>query len=210
MKTDEFLRILDRAWAPARAMGALGSASIDELCDHAAGFVPAAFRVPSPTRCLDVGSGVGLPGLVLAHLMPESRWLLLDASERRCDLARQAVEACELESRVEVCHGRVEDLGRDSEFRRGFDLVVCRLFAPFSETAECCLPLVAMGGRMVVSSSEEALATWQDADLAALGAAFAGSWRTDSGLYVGLAGVKGLVSRFPRRGPARRRDPFVG
>lgn len=210
MTTDEFLRILDRAWAPARAMGALGSASIDELCDHAAGFVPAAFRVPSPTRCLDVGSGVGLPGLLLAHLIPESQWLLLDASERRCDLARQAVEACELEPRVEVCHGRVEDLAREPEFRRGFDLVVSRLFAPFAETAECCLPLVGDGGRMVVSCSEEALTTWQEADLTALGASFDGSWRTESGLYVGLVGVAGLVSRYPRRGPARRREPFVG
>jgi len=191
-------------------MGALGSASIDELRDHAAGFIPAAFRVHSPTRCLDVGSGVGVPGLLLAHLLPDSHWMLLDASERRCDLARQAVEACDLDARVEVRHGRVEDLGRVAEFRRGFDLVVSRLFAPFAETAECCLPMVDVGGRLVVSCSEEALASWLDTDVASLGGVFDSSWRTDSGLYVSLLGVSGLLDRYPRRGPARRRDPFAG
>jgi len=111
MTTDPFLSRLDGAWAPARAMGALGGALIEELRDHAAGFIPAAFRVDSPVCCLDVGSGAGVPGLFLAHQLPMSTWLLLDASERRCDLARRASEVSGLGDRVEVRHGRVEESG---------------------------------------------------------------------------------------------------
>jgi len=210
MSTDSFLRLLDGAWAPARAMGALGSAPIEELRDHAAGFIPAAFRVDSPVRCLDVGSGVGVPGLFLAHQLPASRWLLLDASERRCDLARQASETCGLADRVEVCHGRVDDLAQDDSFRRGFGFVVSRLFAPFAEVVECCLPMVASGGVMVTACSEDAIVEWSGADLSVLGGRYVGSWHTAAGVFVCVEGVAGLMDQYPRRGPARRRRPFSG
>jgi len=210
MTTDPFLSRLDGAWAPARAMGALGSASIEELRDHAAGFIPAAFRVDSPIRCLDVGSGAGVPGLLLAHQLPVSSWLLVDANERRCDLARQAGDASGLAGRVEVRHGRVEDLARDARFRRGFEFVVSRLFAPFEEVVECCLPLLAPGGVMVTSIAEDALPRWSTADLSRLGGCFVESWRTDSGMFVRVDGVDGLMDRYPRRSPARRREPFEG
>jgi len=189
-------------------MGALGSAPIEELRDHAAGFIPAAFRVDSPIDCLDVGSGVGVPGLLLAHMLPDSRWLLLDASERRCDLARQASEACDLGDRVDVRHGRVEDLAHDVSFRRVFDLVVSRLFAPFAETVECCLPMVSLGGVMVTACSEDAVDEWAETDLSELGGRYVGSWRTDYGVFVCVEGILGLKDRYPRRGPARHRAPF--
>lgn len=45
----------------------------------------------APGSIVDVGSGVGLPGLVLAVMFPDTRLVLLDRSGRRCDLAQRAV-----------------------------------------------------------------------------------------------------------------------
>ncbi len=208
MTTDDFLSKLDLAWKPARAMGALGGASVAELCDHAAGFIPAAFRVDSPTNCLDIGTGVGLPGIFLAFALPESRWTLLDASERRCEIAAQAVSAVGVDHRVEVVHGRADVLARSSTSRQGFDFVVSRLFGPMSETIECGMPCVKVGGSLVASCADEMVVAWQNASLAAVGGHYVGSWKSDSGVYVRVDGVSGLEDRFPRRPAARRRSPL--
>jgi 16S rRNA (guanine(527)-N(7))-methyltransferase RsmG len=62
----------------------------------------------SPGRVLDVGSGVGLPGIPLSLVMPETEFFLLDRSGRRVDLMKRALRVLELEN-VEVVHGDVSD-----------------------------------------------------------------------------------------------------
>ena len=57
-----------------------------------------------PSRLLDVGAGVGLPGIPLAILWPETNITLLDRSVRRCDLARRAARLLEL-SNLQVRQG---------------------------------------------------------------------------------------------------------
>ncbi len=210
MTTESFLRAVDEAWGPARAAGVVGGASIEDLFDHAAGFIPAAFRVHSPIECIDVGTGAGLPGLLLAHQLPLSHWTLLDSNERRCDLARMALVASGLESRVDIVHADVGDFGSVGGGRRRFDLVVARLFAGFPETAECCLPLLRVGGSMVVSCSRDALPSWESTPLGRLGGEFVESWVVGEGVYVRVMGVEGLEDRFPRRLASRRRKPFPG
>jgi len=210
MSTEGFLSLLDEAWGASRAAGVIGGDPIEKLRDHAAGFIPAAFRVDSPTDCLDVGTGAGLPGLLLAHLLPSSSWTLLDSNERRCDLARRAVESCGLSNRVEVIHSEASEFGSHGSGRRGFDFVVSRLFGGFSETAECCLPMLRTGGSFVVSSARDTLPRWESADLTRLGGEMVKSWVLHEAAYVQVLGVDGLEDRFPRRSSARRRRPFEG
>ena len=50
-----------------------------------------------PVRCLDLGSGLGLPGLVLAVAWPHTELILVDRSEKRCDLARRAARVAGIE-----------------------------------------------------------------------------------------------------------------
>jgi len=209
MTTERFLSDLDRAWRPARVLGALGGASIAELCNHAAGFIPAAFCVDSEAKCVDIGTGVGVPGILLAQLLPRSSWVLLDTNERRCEIARQAVNAVGLADRVDVIHGRADDYGHLTGHRQTYDLVVSRLFGQISETAECGLPLVCPGGSLVVSCSRDALRAWTKSDFTTLGGRFAGSWRTSEGTFVSVVGVDGLEGRYPRRPAARGRSPYI-
>jgi 16S rRNA (guanine(527)-N(7))-methyltransferase RsmG len=62
----------------------------------------------APSQILDVGSGVGLPGIPLAVLMPDTRFRLLDRSGRRVDLMKRAVRVLDLEN-VEVIRGDLTD-----------------------------------------------------------------------------------------------------
>ena len=221
MLTDAQVQALDAAWSSARADGALGSATSEELYDHAAGFVPAASVVfgaggdgaLAGSVCIDVGTGAGVPGVLLALQHPTSRWRLVDASERRCGFARRAVQALDLGARVEVVHGRVDELARSAGWRGSAELVTARLFGAPAEVAECALPLVAPGGHLVVSASVETMVVWRGADLSAVGGVVAGSWDTapgsrSPGSFIAIRRAGDIDARFPRRPASRRRAPL--
>lgn len=133
-----------------RQLGFLGPGPVVTHVRHAealAELVPTA-----PERAVDLGSGGGVPGLVLARSWwRECRWLLIDASARRCRFLHRAVDRLALAHRVTIEHGRAEDLGRRPEHRGQADLVTARSFGPPAVAAECAAPLLRTGGLLVVS-----------------------------------------------------------
>ena len=157
----EFLR-------QSKDLGLLGPADLDLHKRHAVGFAEALARVweAGPTlqeaatdagpadgrrRILDLGSGGGVPGLVLAEIWPTASVGLLDASQRRCRLLERWVSEAGWNPRVSVLCGRAEDLGREASLRGTFDAVVARLFGRPAVTAECAAPFLKVGGFLVVS-----------------------------------------------------------
>ena len=203
------IQALEAVWAPARATGSLGSASVEELGTHAQGYVSSSMSLRSGACCVDLGTGVGVPGVFLAMQHPETVWHLVDASSRRCDFALAAVRVVGLEDRVEVVHARADELAHDPDWRAANDLVVARLLGPSSDVAECGLPLLAVGGSLVVSVSDRTADSWLGADLSPLAASVVERWTTNSGGYIRVERTGGtVVDHFPRRGPARRRDPL--
>ena len=134
----------------ARVLGFLGPGPVEGHIEHASGFV-GAVGDELPERVVDLGSGAGLPGLVLALAWPDAKVVLLDASERRALFLARAASMLRLDGQVAVAHGRAEELGRDANFRGRADLVVARSFGPPAVTAECAAPLLRPGGRLVVS-----------------------------------------------------------
>jgi hypothetical protein len=123
-------------------------------------------------------------------------------------MARAAVSAVELTARVTVTHARVEELAREEAWRGRADGVVSRLFGPAAEAAECALPLLAVGGRMVVSVNRATGDWWRSAPLTQLGAMLEESWETPAGAYVAVVCTAPAPDRYPRRLPARRRRPW--
>lgn len=98
---------------------------------------------PPPDRLVDVGTGVGLPGIPLAISWPDIDVTLLDSSQRRGDLARRAVRILKL-PRVEV---RTADIRRVSERWPG--VVMRAVFKP-QEAAQIAHRLLEAGGRAVL------------------------------------------------------------
>lgn len=144
--SDTLLRLL----AEARRLGFLGPGPIQEHVGHTTGFVGA---VASPSgSVLDLGSGGGVPGLVLAALYwTDAVWVLLDANRRRTEFVSTAIDRLGLGDRVRVVQARAEDAGRAQSMRHRFDLVVARAFGPPAVTAECASPFLCPGGRLLVS-----------------------------------------------------------
>lgn len=183
----------------ARTQGFLGPGPLRAHLDHArswaASLSPAGWAV-------DLGSGAGLPGLPLALLWPECRWLLVEASERRATLLEQTVRALGLVERVTVECRRAEEVGRGPA-RGRHDLVVARAFGPPAVTAECAAPLLSVGGRLSVSeppAGAGAGGRWDPLAEADLGLAVVGVEGAEEGpRFVLLEQRTPAPSRYPRR-----------
>jgi 16S rRNA (guanine527-N7)-methyltransferase len=140
----------------------------------------------------DVGSGGGLPGLVLAVLRPERETHLIEATARKAAFIAHA--AGEMGVAVNVHAERSEDLGR-GELRDACACVVARALAPPPVAVELCLPLCRVGGRVVIWSREPA-----GAELAGAAAALEGEVLAAE--CAGVLVVRKLgptPQRFPRR-----------
>jgi 16S rRNA (guanine527-N7)-methyltransferase len=103
---------------------------------------------PKGARIVDVGSGAGLPGLVLACIRPDLRIDLVDSLLRRTRFLIEAVALLELTDRVRVVTGRAEDGAVRAELGAA-QWVTARAVAPLDRLAGWCLPLLAPGGVLV-------------------------------------------------------------
>lgn len=97
---------------------------------------------------LDVGTGAGFPGMVLAILNPEKNFILLDSLNKRVDFLKLTAEQLQLKN-VTAVHGRAEVYGRNAEFRNQFDFVVSRAVAELPVLMEYCIPFVKKDGYFV-------------------------------------------------------------
>ena len=130
-----------------QARGAIGEASLEQAIVHAEQFVAA---LPEQVSTLvDLGSGGGLPGLVIAVRRPEIYVTLVERRQSRADLLSRAVRSLGLAGHVTVVAGDVRAVGEASP--SCFDAVTARSFAAPPITAQWAGVLLRTGGRLVVS-----------------------------------------------------------
>jgi 16S rRNA (guanine527-N7)-methyltransferase len=195
----------------ARRLGFLGPGPLEPQIEHALGFADALDTVPgapAPGRAVDLGSGGGLPGLVLAGRWPGTALVLVEAGARRSAFLAGALARLGLEGRVSVVRERAEVAGRDPALRGHFDLVVSRSFGPPSVTAECAAPFLRPGGVLVASGPPGPAGhaeRWPPEGLAQLGLGAARQW-SGAFSYEVVVQLEACGDRFPRRTgiPAKR------
>jgi 16S rRNA (guanine527-N7)-methyltransferase len=111
--------------------------------------------IPQGASVADVGSGAGLPGMVLAVARPDLTVALIEPLARRTAFLSEAVTALGLEQTTTVVRARAEDcVGR----LRPADIVTARAVAPLDRLAGWCLPLAAVGGRLLALKGSSAAA----------------------------------------------------
>jgi 16S rRNA (guanine527-N7)-methyltransferase len=165
VSSSSLLDVLERA----RRLGVLGPGPVQDHVVHAQAFVTALEQVADGALVVDLGSGAGVPGLVVATARTDLRLVLLDSAERRAALLEDAVQALGLAPRVEVVLGRAEEVGRDPAVRGRAAAVLARSFGPPAVTAECAAPLLGPGGVLIVSEPPGGADRWPADRLAALG-----------------------------------------
>jgi len=96
-------------------------------------------------RVGDVGSGAGLPGLVLAIARPDVRWVLIEPMERRVAWLNEQVDALGLDN-VEVVRARAEDWKEGAVL----DAVTARAVSALRTLVPIIAPLVRDGGELIL------------------------------------------------------------
>jgi 16S rRNA (guanine527-N7)-methyltransferase len=103
--------------------------------------------LPSPgsaATLLDVGSGGGFPGLVIAIMRPDLAVTLLDSRQKKAGFLRETAHGLGLHS--VVLQGRAEEFAQDEVHRSRYDLVTARAVAPMKQLLAWTLPFLAPGG----------------------------------------------------------------
>lgn len=145
-------------------LGALAASSVDleisgtavaslyeavdvHIADSLAGLEVEAVR--DAESIVDIGSGVGFPGLVLATVLPNTQVTLLDSVRKKMEVAAGLAREIELDN-VECVWARVEEFSALGSPARGeFDVVSARALAPLSVLIEYAAPLLKVYGSMV-------------------------------------------------------------
>jgi 16S rRNA (guanine527-N7)-methyltransferase len=103
--------------------------------------------IPIGASVVDVGSGAGLPGIVLAVARPDLTITLVEPLARRTAFLTEAVTKLSLDATVTVVRGRAEEIAGGEA--AAADIVTARAVAPLDRLAGWCLPLAAVGGRLL-------------------------------------------------------------
>jgi 16S rRNA (guanine527-N7)-methyltransferase len=130
-----------------RHLGFLGERPIDEVVDHARGFVDALEGITG--NVVDLGAGGGVPGFVIAHDRPDLHLTMIDRRAKRTDFLHRMVLRLRWSERVEVVTDDVDEIIVRSP--GGFDAAVARGFGPPDVTLSAASRLVRPGGRIVIS-----------------------------------------------------------
>ena len=119
---------------------------VELLLDSLAG-VPSLPR-SSGAKVIDIGTGGGVPGLVLAIARPDLEFTLTDSAKKKTTWVQECVDELGL-SNVEVVTSRLELLGRNEAFREQFDVVTAKALAGLAVLLEFSMPLLKVGGKLV-------------------------------------------------------------
>ena len=110
--------------------------------------------VPQNAKVIDVGTGAGFPGMVLAIARPDIKLCLLDSLNKRINFLNEVLTELGLEA--QTVHARAEEGARKAEFREQFDIACARAVAALPTLSEYCLPYVKEGGLFVAMKGPSA------------------------------------------------------
>lgn len=138
-------RYADLLAGPGLERGLLGPREVARLWDrHLLNCAAVAELVPRPSSVIDVGSGAGLPGIILAMLLPDVKVVLLEPMARRAAFLDECVGVLGL-SNAATCRRRAEEAAGELVA----DVVTARAVAPLDRLAGLTLPLVRPGGMVL-------------------------------------------------------------
>lgn len=95
---------------------------------------------------IDVGTGAGFPGMVIALACPDIQVTLLDSQQKRLNFLQAVGEKTEAKN-IALIHARAEEGARKPELREKFDIAAARAVAPLNVLCEYLLPYVKIGGK---------------------------------------------------------------
>ena len=129
--------------------GLIGPKEGDRIWErHIANCIPITTIIPNGVRVGDIGSGAGLPGIVIALARPDLKVSLIEPLQRRVDFLNEVITELALE--VEVIRGRAERV------KKQFEIVTARAVAPLEKLIQISWHMIPRGGCLMAIKGESA------------------------------------------------------
>ena len=109
-------------------------------------------NVPRGTVFADIGTGAGVPGMVVCILYPHVRGVLVDSNNKKIDFIKETAEKLSLQNVDSQCV-RGELFSAEKENREKYDFAVTKAFGPLYYSAEFCGPVLKQGGFLYIYSN---------------------------------------------------------
>lgn len=109
-------------------------------------------KIDSKSSMVDVGSGAGFPGFPIS-ILTHGKLVAIDALNKRINFLNTVIEELEIDN-IKAIHARAEDVGRMKSYRDKFDISLSRAISHLSILVEFSIPLLKVGGKMIVLKSE--------------------------------------------------------
>lgn len=134
--------------------GFLGPREVDRIWDrHIANCAVVEELIPPNSKVFDIGSGAGLPGLVLAIVRPDITIGLIEPLMRRSEFLKEVVADLGISQQVTVMRGRAEELKGHTA-----PVITARAVAPLGKLLTWSLPLTSKGGQILAMKGSSAAA----------------------------------------------------
>ena len=104
-------------------------------------------------KIIDVGTGAGFPGALLAIVSQEKEFVLLDSTLKRLKVIDEFAKTLNINN-LRTVHARAEEISKKPDFYETFDLCVSRAVANLEKLSEWCLPFVKKGGHFIAYKGE--------------------------------------------------------
>jgi len=132
--------------------GLIGPREGERIWDrHIFNCLPITQLLPEGATLFDIGSGAGLPGIVIALARPDLKVTLIEPLERRVEFLKEAVAASpNLPFPIEVLRGRAQDIKKSADF------VTARAVAPLEKLKKMSWHMVKTGGSLLAMKGESA------------------------------------------------------
>jgi len=112
-------------------------------------------KADADQRALDLGSGGGFPGLVLAIMRPDMEWTLVDSVGKKARFLQETADELGLKN-LRTTSERAEVLGKHPGYRERFHVVTARAVARLNVLLELTVPLLRKGGHLLAMKGEKA------------------------------------------------------
>ena len=132
--------------------GLIGPREGERIWDrHIFNCLPVTQLLPKGASLFDIGSGAGLPGIVIALARPDLQVTLIEPLERRVEFLNEAVAAIpDLPFSIQVLRGRAQDVKKSADF------VTARAVAPLEKLKKMSWHMVKTGGSLLAMKGESA------------------------------------------------------
>lgn len=106
------------------------------------------------SKVIDIGTGPGVPGIILKIKRPDLKMWLLESQKKKTSFLKYVVTKLEL-TNIKILQSRAEKIGNDNRFRESYDIAMARAVASLNQLLELSLPFLALGGIFVAMKSDD-------------------------------------------------------